>query len=201
MCLLLETIRVEEGKFCHPGYHQARMDRSRKALFHTSRKLNLLDVPVPADLPSGVFKCRIIYGIQIEQVAFFPYTPKPIHTLVLVYADSFEYPFKYADRSGIKRLLHDHGTFDEIILVKNECITDTSFSNLAFLSGATWFTPVEPLLNGTCRQRLMDQGVLKTRVIKPSDLPQFSHVSLINAMLDLTDLMLPVKAIDQGDSF
>ncbi|MFH1296040.1 MAG: aminotransferase class IV [Bacteroidota bacterium] len=201
MCLLLETIRVEDGRFCHPGYHQARMDRSRKALFRTSKKLNLLDVPVPDDLPSGVFKCRIIYGIQIEKVEFLLSIPKPIHSLVLVNADSLEYPFKYVDRSDIERLLDDHRAFDEIILVKQECITDTSFSNLAFLSGTTWFTPVEPLLHGTCRQRLMDQGILKKKVIKPSDLPQFSHVSLINALLELTDLMLPVNAIEPGTSY
>ena len=198
MCLLLETIRLEDGNFCYPEYHQARMDRSRTKLFRTSQQLNLQDIPIPNDFVSGIFKCRIIYSESFKQVTFMTYTRKPIKSLVLVNAESIEYSLKFADRSAIERLVRDQIGFDEIIMVKNGSITDTSYSNLVFLSGTTWVTPDEPLLHGTCRQRLLDQGSIITERIKPSDLPQFSHVSLINSMLDLHDLILPIAAIDPG---
>jgi len=177
------------------------MDRSRHSLFHSSQQLNLLDIPIPGDFVSGIFKCRMIYSESIEQVEFMHYTQKPIRSLVLVDAESIEYPFKYFDRSAIEKLIHDQSGFDEIIMVKNGCITDTSYSNLAFLSGTTWYTPILPLLHGTCRQRLLDEGSIIVKRITPSDLPKFSHVSLINAMLDLADLILPVEAIELSGSF
>ncbi len=143
----------------------------------------------------GIIKCRIVYDKEIKEVTFQPYTQKPIRSLVLVEAGNIEYPYKYLDRSGIVQLQKGHQDYDEIILVKNGCITDTSYSNLAFLSGDEWFTPAEHLLNGTCRQRLVDQGALQEIRITPRDLFRYSHVSLINAMLDLGEVVLPIKEV------
>lgn len=196
MCLLLETIRVYDGIFCYPEYHQERMDRSRETLFPGSAGINISEIRIPESFKSGVYKCRIIYGSRLEKTEFFPYVPKPVRNLKLVDAPDLDYSFKYLDRSGIEKLQESNPGFDEIILVKNRVITDTSFSNLAFLSGKKWFTPAVPLLAGTKRQRLIDCGILSPVTITVEDLYCYSYVSLINALLDLNDVLLPVSAIE-----
>lgn len=195
MCLLLETIKIEDGRFCHQRYHQARMDNSRAVLFPDAKSLNIAAVSVPRTFMSGVFKCRIVYGRDFKKIEFLPYTPKQIHSLHLIDAENLKYSFKYFDRSGIEKLQKNFRESEEIILVQKGCITDTSYSNLAFLSGNQWFTPDPPLLYGTCRQRLIDQGILIPVRITPGMLKLYRDVSLINSMLELTDLMLPVSSI------
>jgi len=197
MCLLLETIRVYDGIFCYPEYHQERMDRSREKLFPGSSRIKISEIRIPESFKSGVYKCRIIYGSRIEKTEFFPYGRKHIRNLKLVDAPDLDYSYKYLDRSGIEKLQESNPGYDEIILVKNRVITDTSFSNLAFLSGIKWFTPAEPLLAGTKRQRLIDCGILTPVTITVDDLFCYSHVSLINALLELTDILLPVSAIEK----
>jgi 4-amino-4-deoxychorismate lyase len=76
-------------------------------------------------------------------------------------------------------------TADDILIIKNGFITDTSFSNIAFFDGTQWFTPFTYLLNGTQRQHLLRQGAIVETEITPSDLKQFRYAKLINAMLDL----------------
>lgn len=196
MCLLLETIRVEDGRYCNPGYHQVRMDRSRESLFPGSGPLDIIEISVPDGASTGIRKCRIIYGNEIKTVEFMHYIQKTVRNFKLVEADNLDYKMKYLDRSDIDELQNKYPDYDEIILVKNGRITDTSFSNLAFLSGKQWFTPDEPILHGTCRQRLIDHQILFPMRICPGDLRLFSHVSMINAMLGLGDCMLPVGSID-----
>lgn len=196
MCLLFETIRIKDGILCHPGYHQIRMDHARTILFPESTPLNISEIVIPDTAKSGIFKCRIVYDREFREVEFLPYTPKQIRTIRLVEAGDLTYPFKYNDRSGIEKLKTHHRKYDEIILVQQGCITDTSYSNLAFLSGKRWFTPSVPLLNGTCRQRLIDQGTLIPIQITLDSLSRYSHISLINAMLDLEDIIFPIDALE-----
>jgi len=172
------------------------MDRSMDAHFPGFKPLNISVIKIPDNCSPGIFKCRLLYDTKIRNIEFLPYSIKPIRSIRLVNADNLEYPYKYADRSGFEQLQKENPDVDEIILIKNGNITDTSYSNLAFLSGHKWFTPSEPLLNGTCRRRLIHHGVLTPIRISSNDLTKFSHVSLINAMLDLSDILLPVEAIE-----
>jgi len=195
MCLLVETIRVNDGRYCHLGYHQARVDHTMGILFPDASPVNLEMIPIPDHARTGIVKCRIVYDGEIRRIEFIPYFPKKILSLKLVQADRLEYPFKYLNRSDIEQLLTDYKDYDEIILVKNGYITDSSFSNLAFRKGEVWFTPDEPLLRGTCRYRLIEAGILHPVKIRPDEIHHYTHISLINAMLDLGDLMLPIQTI------
>jgi 4-amino-4-deoxychorismate lyase len=172
------------------------MDHTRENLFPGADKLSISTIEIPKAFQSGIFKCRVIYDRELKHIQFLPYVPRQIRKLKLVDAGSLEYPFKYLDRSGIEKLQKKHPDFDEIILVKNGYITDTSYSNLAFLSENKWFTPYKPLLNGTCRQRLIDMGIVHPIQIMPDNLGAFQSVSLINSMLDLNDMIFPVEAIE-----
>lgn len=79
------------------------------------------------------------------------------------------------------------GEADDVLIVKNGCITDTTFSNVALFDGTQWCTPDTYLLNGTCRQRLIQDGLLVEKRIGPKDLSDYKYIRPINAMLDLED--------------
>ena len=52
---------------------------------------------------------------------------------------------------------------DDILIVKNGLLTDTSIANIALYDGNDWYTPLHPLLKGTKRAELLDKGVLKEK--------------------------------------
>ncbi|MGD1891663.1 MAG: aminotransferase class IV [Cyclobacteriaceae bacterium] len=106
-----------------------------------------------------------------------------------------QYDHKFADRHLIIHLFAQRQSDDDILMVKNGLITDTSYSNVAFFDGQQWFTPHQPLLPGTSRARLLDEGLLQKAKITPNDLPQFEYCSLINAMLPLGERIVAIDDI------
>jgi 4-amino-4-deoxychorismate lyase len=85
---------------------------------------------------------------------------------------------------------------EEIIIVKNNHITDTSFSNLIFLKDKSWFTPQSYLLNGVMRQHLLQNKKIKECEITLQNLKEFSHFSIINAMNTMEDAFVyPIDVI------
>ncbi len=184
MCRLLETIRVENRRIQNLKYHQARLDASSRLLFGANDGIDLkTQLKIPDFVEEGIFKCRVIYDRKICGINFEAYRPKAIHSLKLVYDDAIEYDYKYADRSTLNRLYAQRGSCDDILIVKQGSITDTSFCNILLFDGRHWFTPNPPLLAGTQRQSLIDKRAIQPRPIKETDLAGFSHFMLINAML------------------
>ena len=55
---------------------------------------------------------------------------------------------------------------------------------LLFFRDGVWLTPKNPLLKGTSRARLIDEGKLIESDIKVQELRSFSQVALLNAMID-----------------
>ncbi len=179
--ILLETIRIEEGKAKNLPYHQARFDKSRRALFNATSPLALQKYIDPPQ--NGLYRCRILYTDNIESVEYLSYTPKTINTLRVVTDNTLEYHYKYADRSALNSLLSAHPNADEIIIEQNGLLTDTTIANIAFYNGSRWLTPATPLLEGTMRANLLDQGILQTTDIRKADLHRYTHVALMNAMI------------------
>jgi len=178
--LLLETIRIEDGKAFNLSYHQARCDQSRKILFHTEKSLDLSKViQIP---PTGLFRCRILYNTEIRSIEYLPYVAKEVRTLRIV-PSNIEYSHKYADRTILNTLLVQHSDVDEIIIEKEGLLTDTSISNIALYDGHEWCTPKTPLLHGTMRAKLIDKGFLKPKDIARTSLHHYTQVALINAMI------------------
>jgi len=178
--LLLETIKIEEGIIFNLPYHQARCTQSRKALYGSTDKLNLkAHIMAP---PKGLYRCRILYAEKIHSIEYIPYVPKVITSLKII-TSNVEYPYKYANRDSLDTLLHNAQSYDEILIEKEGYLTDTSIANIAFYDGEQWVTPQNPLLKGTMRERLIDEGFLQTKEIKVDDISQFTQVALMNAML------------------
>ena len=178
--LLLETIKIEEGKVHNLSYHQARCDKSRQKLFNTP---DILDLSSSIKAPqTGLYRCRILYAEVLHSIEYIPYTPKKIETLKIV-PSNIKYDLKYANRDALNALLESNRGVDEVIIEKDGCLTDTTISNVAFFDGKHWFTPDKPLLEGTMRAKLIDDGFLQTKEIKQKELSNYSQVALINAMI------------------
>jgi 4-amino-4-deoxychorismate lyase len=78
-----------------------------------------------------------------------------IESLKLVEDNTISYRHKYSDRSHLLELMNMRGDCDDILIVKDGYITDTSFSNIVFFDGDKWVTPARPLLRGTMRESLL----------------------------------------------
>lgn len=181
--LLFETIKVEEGKLFNIFWHNQRFNRTRKALFKTSKELDLQTYLTPPT--KGVYRCKVTYNNAIQSIEYFPYQAKKFHHFKIV-KSNIAYPYKYFDRSGINDLLdanHLNTNHDEIVIEKDGLLTDTSIANIAFYDGHTWLTPATPLLEGTTRARLLDEGFLKLHNIRKEEIQNYSHFALMNAML------------------
>ena len=195
--LFIETIRVEDGIFVRPELHLHRMRQTVREGYGVAFNFDLADGSIPLQHRKGTVKCRIVYGRSLSEISFAPYVPREIRSLRLVAADDeLDYHLKYADRSALARLLQRRDDCDEILIVRDGAITDTSYSNVAFFDGRKYVTPDTFLLNGTRRQYLLGAGVLTERRITPSDLGGFERVVLINAMLGIEDdLAVPSERI------
>ena len=195
MCRLFETIRVTDGKPVNLELHEKRLNRSRKKLYGLHDDLRLSDfIGVPEDCRSGVFRCRVIYGLEVVSTEFTPYVPAAARTLRLVHADTLDYDLKYLDRSSLTGLIN-RDLADDILIVKKGNITDTSYSNIVFSDGKLWVTPDTPLLCGTMRERLLADGIIKADRITVKTLSRFTHFRLINAMLGFESPLLPITNI------
>ncbi len=178
--LLLETIRIEGGKIHNLGYHQQRCNKSRQILFDSH---DVLDLSSCIDAPkTGVYRCRILYAERLHSIEYIPYTPKEIDSLKIVSSD-IEYSLKYANRDALNALLESNKDVDDVIIEKEGYLTDTTISNIAFFDGEHWVTPAKPLLEGTMRAKLLDEGFLQLKEIKKEDLQNYSQVALMNAMI------------------
>jgi 4-amino-4-deoxychorismate lyase len=187
MCLLFETVKVQHRLLHNIETHNLRMARARRSIFGLNERFDLRNyISLPDDLDDSLYKCRIVYARTVQTVEFQKYIPKPVRTLQIIDDDTIQYEHKYLDRSCFEKLLLS-AKADDILIVQKGFVTDVSFANIVFYDGKTWVTPARPLLNGTKRQMLLRNGVIREEEITTKDLVRFTHASVINALLDLQD--------------
>lgn len=187
MSRFIESICIIDGNIRNLAFHQARMKRSRYKVLGIDTEINLEEFIISNQIPSiGKFKCRILYNEKIESIEFIPYKIRNINSVKLIENNEIEYRYKFLDRSAFE-FLSDSVIEDEILIVKNGKITDTSYSNIVFFNGENWITPSSFLLNGTMRQHLLKSGQTIEKEINANDLKNFISFKLINAMMDLNE--------------
>ncbi len=193
MCLLLETIRYCNGLFDNLDLHVRRMNISRYEVYGNEiPALSLageLEKFVADKIlnKNSVYKIRVIYGKEIEKIEISPYKPPEINSLKTVYNDVIDYHLKYSDRSYIEKLKTFKENNDDILIIKQGFVTDTSFANILFFNGKRWITPHAPLLKGTRRLQLLQNETVATAEIRVADLKYFKKARLVNAMIRFED--------------
>jgi 4-amino-4-deoxychorismate lyase len=199
MSLLFETIKVINKKLLSVSLHNERMNRSRYELLGCKNELNLGElVEIPSDITNDVYKCKVIYAATIKDVEFRKYTPRKIEQLRLAYCDEIDYSYKYLERNLFDELLRKNNCKEneDILIIKNGRVTDTSYSNIALFDGKEWHTPKFPLLKGTKRARLIIDKRIIEKDILAEDLKNSEKIILINAMLEFDlDKAYPTRNI------
>jgi 4-amino-4-deoxychorismate lyase len=189
MSRLVETIRAEEGKLLNISFHNERMIRSLYEVFGLKTNICLEKlITVPETVKNEIFKCRVEYDREIRKVEFLPYRIKVIRSLKLVEDNTIEYAYKFTDRRRIEKLNAMRSESDDILIIKNGMVTDSSYANVVFRDfNGNWVTPSTYLLPGTRRANLLKQGMIKEKSISYKDFLMYSEVKLINAMIGLDD--------------
>ncbi len=196
MCQLLESIYVKDGVFRNLEYHLQRMKQSTHDLFGEEIKGDFNTWIHPEEVPHlGIVKCRVLYDKDIESIEYAPYTPRQIRSLKIVGDNTVSYSYKFSNRSNLKALFDKREESDEILIIKNGHVTDTSYANLIFKKGDEWFTPESCLLNGTMRQYLLAQSKINSITIRLDDLREYESCKLINSMLGMDAPEISIQSI------
>lgn len=183
--MLLETIRCENGVALNLAYHQARLNRSLQTL-NSSQNYNLSSLIIPPS--NGVYRCRFLYDGTLYSVEFLPYISRIISSLKLVHNNTIEYPLKYSDRETLNALFEQRGECDDVLIVKNGFLSDTTVANIALKINGRWLTPDTPLLMGTTRSRLIVEGLLSPAPLRPEDITKANKIALMNAMVGFIEV-------------
>jgi 4-amino-4-deoxychorismate lyase len=144
---------------------------------------------------TGLYKCRIAFDSKIQKIEYLPYRKREINSLRIVEVQIESLPYKKADRSDLNRAFAMRGNYDEVLLVKNGLLTDTSICNIALFDGFSWVTPSKPLIYGVNRANLIEEGKIVEKDILLDDLENFSHIRLFNAMIEFGDIELDIGNI------
>lgn len=188
----LETIKIIDGVAQNLEYHQRRLEgvlATLKESQHYSLS-ELLDPP-----KKGLYRCRFVYDSISFTQEYFEYTKRQVNSLKLIIDNSVEYSKKYKNRDTLNALFEQREHCDDILIVQDGFVRDTSIANIAFYDGKEWVTPEKPLLKGTCRQRMLESGKITTATIRVEDIMHFKRVALMNAMIDF-DIITKEKIED-----
>ncbi len=185
--VFIETVALRDGRWLQAERHERRLNATRAAFFNTPPDFALSQIAVPSAATQGLFKCRLRYDGRIRQVDFEPYAPRAVRSLRAVECPGLYYRYKYADRSALDALYALRGGCADVLILQDGYVTDGRYANVAVFDGENYYTPRTCLLNGTKRQALLAQGILKEIDLRFSDLARFKRLYFINAMLDLED--------------
>lgn len=185
MFQLIESIRIEHKKLQNIVFHNARWNAARAHYFNIfdfQRIENFIEIPDNID--DGIYKCRITTnGIDINYTID-PYKMRVVNTLKIVHHPSIDYSYKTNDRELLSTLYNQRGNCDDILIFRNNLLTDSWAANVLLFDGKNWITPKQPLLKGVQRAILLHNKKIKEADISLKNLSMFEKIKLINAMVD-----------------
>jgi len=149
-----------------------------------------------SDFPeTGIHKCRIVFDSEVQSLEYLPYVRREIKSLKLVETDMETLPYKIEDRTKLDIAFAKREACDDVLMIRNDLLTDTSYSNIALFDGENWITPKSPLLFGVNRAQLVAENKLIQKDIKVSELFNFQRISLFNAMIEFGEMEIQIDAI------
>ena len=191
MCQFIETIRIENGVIHNLEYHNQRFNSTRRHFFPHAIDLDLgTSIKVPSE--GGRIKCRILYNEEIREITYTPYTLRHIHSLQMIHCNSLNYRYKSSSRNELNALFAQRNSCDDVLIVKNGMLTDTSIANIAVSNGSQWFTPAKPLLEGTQRAFLINKGIVIPKDIIVEEVFCYKKIVLFNALIPFGELIIPI---------
>jgi len=178
-----ESISLRSGKIENLEEHQRRVDLTFYKFYPGEKVLQLKEILSKIELPEqGHYKIKISYHYDDQQCQFQKYKAQKFEKFILIPSNEFNYNFKFTDRQLIEYYKRNLKPNEEIIMLKNNFITDATFANLIFFDGIKWWTPTTFLLPGTMRSALLKQKKIEETEISIQDLSHFEKFALINAL-------------------
>ncbi len=177
-----ETVKIVDKKIYNLSYHQKRLD----GVFESFSSKNIIDLStIIKPTQDGLLRCKVIYSLDGDySVEYFPYKKRNIQKLFFVDDESIEYKFKSTAREKLDALYAKRGECDDVLICKNNLLTDTTIANIALYDGAKWWTPKHPLLQGTTRARLLEQKKIFEKNIEVDRVFEYKKIAMMNAMVD-----------------
>ena len=185
MSQFFESICVKDGVAENLAAHQTRVNKTLDTFNASKNSIVLASIVDQLLLPAeGLYKLRISYDLKgNHQSVFTTYQYKQIQNFALVDIKGQGYDFKFSNRDWINNALALSGK-DEILMHDGGLIKDCSYTNIVFYDGVNWFTPAVPLLEGTQRAKLINEGVILPKALYVQDIPGYKKFKCINAMLN-----------------
>lgn len=196
MFQFVETIKIENGVVVRPAYHQARINRTFKVYYEKSDPF-LLDkiLLIPEKYKKGIIKLRFLYSNDGYKMESSFLETRNVETLKVVVANDIDYSFKFTDRTQINDLFKQRGACDDILIVKNGFVTDTSIANIIFFDGKRLITPDTPLLPGTHRAWMIANKLVEPKPIRIEDVRKFTRFGIVNALSKRGGDFFPIEGI------
>jgi 4-amino-4-deoxychorismate lyase len=184
MSQFFESICINNGIAENLHFHQARVHKTLNAFDASQHSIELTKIVKQLALPTlGLFKLRVSYDLKGNyQAVCNPYQYRLINHFALVDIKGYGYDYKFSNRDWINEAFAQSGK-DEIMMHDDGLIKDCSYTNIVFYDGANWCTPQLPLLEGTQRAKLIEEGVIKPKALYLEDLANFQKFKCINAMI------------------
>ncbi len=196
MSQFIESIKISKGRSFNLYEHEVRMHRVMSEIFGIKAMIKLKPIlKVPDTLKTELVKARVIYDTEIREIEYVPYTMRSINNAKIVIDDRIQYPFKSTDRAALTALYDQREDCDEIIIIKNGLVTDACNYNLIFQKKAMYFTPINPLLMGTQRQRLISKGIVIQKDIQIDEILYYDSIHFINAMTGMMQCRITVDQV------
>ena len=212
LCRYLETLGLRGAE---PHALELHRDRVRRTLLHaggTPEGHPLLEELVPERLVARVraelgegYRAEQLYRLSysydregVQELRCLAYEPRQLQRLVLCeLPEGFDYSYKYADRSFFDAVQAELQQGELPLFVRPDgSLSDTSYTNIVLRTAAGYRTPERPLLEGTERRRLLEEGRISAAELSVADLSACRGVYLINAMMPLKSApLLPLPEL------
>lgn len=194
---LFESVCIENSQIKNEEFHEARFNRSYIQHFKTLPTYSLFDGIHLTNLDNSLkYKLRIGYKQHGTRFSISEYKNSIPTSLKLVRDNNISYAFKKNNRKKLNELFLQKGEADDVLIIKNGLVTDASYSNILFFDGKQIITPSTPLLEGTCRARLLAKNSIVEKSISVADLQNFESFQLVNALNDFDESRwIPIQNI------
>lgn len=172
-----ESIKCKDFEIYNLTYHEKRISNT------IGLNINLYEYINPPN--EKLLKCKVVYSNNsILSISYDSYKKRQINSFQIVYDNHIQYSKKSLNRDNLNKLFLKKNLSDEIIIIKNNFVCDTSIANIAIFYNNKWLTPKKYLLQGTTLHRYVNSGILQYANIDLNMLKKAKKIALLNSMID-----------------
>ncbi len=180
MSLFFETLKVTKREIENLSFHNKRLNETIFQNFGKMSDIDLSSYVHQKDFTKQ--RCKVIYNEAIQSIQFYPLVQRKFQSFKLLETD-IKYNFKNVDREEINRAYAKRGDCDDVLIIQDGLVKDTTIANIALYDGKEWITPKSPLLKGTMRASLLERQIILEKDVRIKDIKNAVRFALMNALI------------------